>query len=165
VKCSIDSLSIYRLGLAQQAGRIGTFEWDLVTDRVTWSIELEALYGLEPGSFDSNNDQWLATIYPEDRPNVVAELTKSRQLQQGLDIEFQIADPDTNIHWIAVKSSIFLDRTGNPTRTIGIHVDHKFFGDSFDKTTQYSLIEFVFGRRSHNFEVTTIVGEAEPTIA
>jgi two-component system, cell cycle sensor histidine kinase and response regulator CckA len=28
-----------------------------------------------------------------------------------------------NIHWIAVKSSIFLDRDGYPTRTIGIHMD------------------------------------------
>ena len=40
-----------RLGLAQQAGKIGTFEWNICTDNVTWSIELEALYGLAPGSF------------------------------------------------------------------------------------------------------------------
>ncbi|WP_309732726.1 response regulator [Chamaesiphon sp. OTE_75_metabat_556] len=112
-----------RLGLAQQAGKIGTFEWNLVTDQVTWSIELEALYGLAPGSFDNSHAQWLDTIYPEDRPKVEAELSKSRQLRQGLDLEFRIVDPDTNIQWIAIKSNIFLDRTGNPTRTIGIHMD------------------------------------------
>jgi two-component system, cell cycle sensor histidine kinase and response regulator CckA len=112
-----------RLGLAQQAGKIGTFEWNLITDRVTWSIELEALYGLAPGSFDNSHAQWLETIYPEDRPKVEAELSKSRQLRQGLDLEFRIVDPDTNIQWIAIKSNIFLDRTGNPTRTIGIHMD------------------------------------------
>jgi two-component system, cell cycle sensor histidine kinase and response regulator CckA len=112
-----------RLGLAQQAGKIGTFEWNLLTDRVTWSIELEALYGLAPGSFDNSHAQWLETIYPEDRPKVEAELSKSRQLRQGLDLEFRIVDPDTNIQWIAIKSNIFLDRTGNPTRTIGIHMD------------------------------------------
>jgi two-component system, cell cycle sensor histidine kinase and response regulator CckA len=112
-----------RLGLAQQAGKIGTFEWDLLTDRVTWSIELEALYGLVAGSFENSQDKWLATIYHEDRPNVVAALTTSRQLKQGLDLEFRIAAPDASIHWIAVKSSIFLDRTDHPTRTIGIHMD------------------------------------------
>ncbi len=112
-----------RLGLAQQAGKIGTFEWNLLTDRVTWSIELEALYGLAPGSFDHSNTHWLDTIYPEDRPKVEAELNKSRQLRQGLDLEFRIVDPDNNIQWIAIKSNIFLDRTGNPTRTIGMHMD------------------------------------------
>jgi two-component system, cell cycle sensor histidine kinase and response regulator CckA len=112
-----------RLGLAQQAGKIGTFEWNLLTDRVTWSIELEALYGLAPGSFDNSHTYWLDTIYPEDRPKVEAELNKSRQLRQGLDLEFRIVDPDTNIQWIAIKSNIFLDRTGNPTRTIGMHMD------------------------------------------
>jgi two-component system, cell cycle sensor histidine kinase and response regulator CckA len=46
-----------RLGLAQQAGKIGTFEWDLVTDRVTWSIELEALYG-QGVSIGTMTDGW-----------------------------------------------------------------------------------------------------------
>jgi two-component system, cell cycle sensor histidine kinase and response regulator CckA len=120
-----------RLELAQQAGKIGTFEWDIQADLVTWSIELETLYGILPGSFGNSNEAWLETIDPEDRPNVEAELdrwrslwaTESLQLRQGLDLEFRILYPDPNTHWIAVKSSVFLDRNGNPTRTIGIHMD------------------------------------------
>jgi two-component system, cell cycle sensor histidine kinase and response regulator CckA len=112
-----------RLELAQQAGKIGTFEWDITADKVTWSIELETLYGLQPGSFGQNHEQWLQAIYPEDRQIVIAGLAKSRQLGQGLDLEFRIAYPDHNIHWIAVRSSVFLDQMGNPTRTIGIHMD------------------------------------------
>jgi two-component system, cell cycle sensor histidine kinase and response regulator CckA len=136
-----------RLELAQQAGKLGTFEWDIQTDSVTWSIELETLYGLAPGSFGNSNTNWLATIHPEDRPKIGAELNRWRtiafgdgsppnsldfsnildrealQPRQGLDLEFRIADPEGNIHWIAVKSSIFLDRDGHPIRTIGIHMD------------------------------------------
>jgi two-component system, cell cycle sensor histidine kinase and response regulator CckA len=136
-----------RLELAQQAGKLGTFEWDITADRVTWSIELEHLYGLPPGSFGNSNANWLATIHPEDRPKIRAELDRWRiiafgeaspqnslgvsnisgreslQLPQGLDLEFRSIDPATNIRWIAVKSSMFLDRDGHPTRTIGIHMD------------------------------------------
>jgi two-component system, cell cycle sensor histidine kinase and response regulator CckA len=112
-----------RLELAQQAGKIGTFEWDIAADRVSWSIELETLYGIVPGSFGQTHEQWLAAIYPEDRQVAIAGLAKSRQLGQGLDLEFRIAYPDTNIHWIAVRSSVFLDDDGNPARTIGIHMD------------------------------------------
>jgi two-component system, cell cycle sensor histidine kinase and response regulator CckA len=112
-----------RLELAQQAGKLGTFEWDLRTDKVTWSSELETLYGLTPGSFGNSNHKWLETIDPEDRSHIAAELERCCQLGQGLDLEFRIVDSDTNIHWIAVKSSVFLDRTSHPTRTVGIHMD------------------------------------------
>jgi two-component system, cell cycle sensor histidine kinase and response regulator CckA len=112
-----------RLELAQQAGKIGTFEWDIIADKVTWSIELETLYGLLPGSFGDTHEQWLAAIYPEDRQILIAGLAKSRQLGQGLDLEFRIAYPDTNIHWISVRSSVFCDSAGNPTRSVGIHMD------------------------------------------
>ena len=136
-----------RLELAQQAGKLGTFEWDIQTNRVTWSIELETLYGVAPGSFGNSNTNWLATIHSEDRPKIRAELARWRtiafgdgspyksldasnisgkeslQRGEGLDLEFRIADLDRHIHWIAVKSSIFLDRDGHPTRTIGIHMD------------------------------------------
>ena len=120
-----------RLELAQQAAKIGTFEWDMLTDIVTWSIGLEHLYGLLPGSFGDSHDLWLATIEPEDRPAVIAGLEQWRRLSQAgslelrqeLAFEFRIADSDRNIHWIAFKSSVFLDADGNPTRTIGIHID------------------------------------------
>lgn len=40
-----------RLRLAQQAARIGSFEWNVQTGVNTWTPELEAMYGLQPGTF------------------------------------------------------------------------------------------------------------------
>src|SRR5579864_7998664 len=40
-----------RLRLAQQAARIGTFDWNIRTGVNTWTPELEAMYGLPPGGF------------------------------------------------------------------------------------------------------------------
>jgi two-component system, cell cycle sensor histidine kinase and response regulator CckA len=120
-----------RLGLAQQAGKIGTFEWNIQTNQITWSIELEALYGLAPGSFAHSHANWLETIHPEDRPHVELALDRSIQMAQGLDLEFRMIYPDSEIHWIAIKSSIFpigaaatsANRSGNPIRMMGIHMD------------------------------------------
>jgi two-component system, cell cycle sensor histidine kinase and response regulator CckA len=111
------------LELAQQAGKIGTFEWDLLLNQISWSIALEALYGLEPGSFGDDLSNWLKTIHPEDRAQVETEIDRALHFKQGLDLEFRIEYPDASIHWIAVKSNIFPDLNGNPTRTIGIHMD------------------------------------------
>jgi two-component system, cell cycle sensor histidine kinase and response regulator CckA len=109
-----------RLGLAQQAGKIGTFEWDVQRDRVTWSAELEALYGLPAGSFGHQHDHWLAAIHPEDRPHITEALAQSQNSASGLDWEFQILMPSGEIRWIAMKSNIFPDY---PARRIGIHMD------------------------------------------
>ena len=60
-----------RLRLAQQAARVGTFEWNLQTDRDVWTPELEAIYGLRPGEFAKTGAAWQQLLHPEDRTNVM----------------------------------------------------------------------------------------------
>lgn len=137
-----------RLELAQQAGKIASFEWLIQTNDIVWTAELEALYGLAPGSFEGQYEGWMQSIHPDDRPKVEQELWQAVKNGQGLDTEFRIICPSETkrqgeslvlneasspltscccvpgeIRWIAVKSSLFCDRTGNPVRMIGIHMD------------------------------------------
>ncbi len=112
-----------RLELAQQAGKIGTFEWHIQSNAVTWTAELEALYGLAPGSFDGRYDGWVQALHPDDRPRVEQELQAAVTFQQRLDTEFRILCPSGETRWIAARSSLFHDATGQPFRMIGIHMD------------------------------------------
>ncbi|NEQ21523.1 MAG: response regulator, partial [Microcoleus sp. SIO2G3] len=112
-----------RLELAQKAGKIGTFEWNIQSHDVTWTAELEALYGLAPGSFDGRYDGWIQTIHSDDRLKTEQELWQAVKSGQGLDTEFRITCPNGEIRWIAVKSSLFHDKAGKPLRMIGIHMD------------------------------------------
>lgn len=112
-----------RLALAQQAARMGTFEWQLATHAVIWSPELEALYGEPPGSFDGNNDVWLRTIYAEDRPAIAQALEQALEHHTPLDMEFRIHRGSDELRWIAVKSNVFYDHQGCPLRMVGIHMD------------------------------------------
>ena len=112
-----------RLELAQKAGKIGSFEWNIQSNEITWTAELEALYGLSAGGFNGRYDGWLHTLHPDDRANTEQELWQAIHTGQGLDTEFRIILPDGAIRWIAVKSSLFHDHTGKPLRMIGIHMD------------------------------------------
>ncbi|MEB3359539.1 MAG: response regulator [Synechococcales bacterium] len=112
-----------RLELAQQAGKIGTFEWNIQTQTVTWSRELETLYGMAPGEFGGRYDDWLQTIHPGDRPQVEQDLHQAVQNGQGLNLEFRIVKPGQEHGWVTVKSSLFCDGAGAPWRMIGIHMD------------------------------------------
>ncbi|MCD8486369.1 MAG: response regulator [Desertifilum sp.] len=112
-----------RLELAQKAAKIGTFEWNIQSNQFTWTVELEALYGFKPGSFDSQYEQWIQTLHSEDRPKVEQELAQAVLDGQGLDTEFRIIDGHGETRWIAVKSSLFRDDYGNPLQMTGIHMD------------------------------------------
>ncbi|WP_072622361.1 hybrid sensor histidine kinase/response regulator [Spirulina major] len=112
-----------RLTLAQQVGKIGTFEWILETDQVLWTAELEALYGVQPGEFGDRHHTWLQRIYPEDRPRLQQAIDNTRQRHIGLNLEFRIHWPDNTLHWIAVTSTVFPAGDGKPQRLIGLHMD------------------------------------------
>src|SRR5215472_8329498 len=61
-----------RLRLALRAARLGTFERDVRTGRITWSDGLESLYGLPPGSLDGKTTAFFKElIHPTDYEQAV----------------------------------------------------------------------------------------------
>ncbi|MFE4107948.1 ATP-binding response regulator [Almyronema epifaneia] len=108
-----------RLVLAQQAAKIGTFEWHIRSNAITWSAELEELYGLTAQHYDD----WLAALHPDDRATVESAIWQAVSRGHGLDIEFRISSVPNETRWITVKSSLLRDASGLPQRLIGIHMD------------------------------------------
>lgn len=111
-----------RLILAKRAGKIGIFEWNIRTDQMIWSDELESLYGVAAADFDGHCDSWLSMLCEESRERVKAELWRAVTLGRGLDIEFKLAHPNDS-NWIVVKSDLFNGEDGKPVRMLGIHMD------------------------------------------
>lgn len=112
-----------RLTLAQQAGKIGTFEWDIPQNTLVWSAELEALYGNAPGGFQQQQGEWLALVHPDDRDRILQAQTQALNNRCGLNTEFRSLHTSGEIRWMAINSSLFCDRQGHPLRMIGIHMD------------------------------------------
>jgi len=55
---------------AQAIAHLGSWEWDIVSDRVTWSEEMHRIYGLPRGEFIASYQGFLNAVHPEDRPCV-----------------------------------------------------------------------------------------------
>lgn len=47
--------SLERLDLAQQAGHIGVFDWDVQSGRLMWTEEEQRIFGLVPGTFEERS--------------------------------------------------------------------------------------------------------------
>jgi len=111
-----------RLMLAKKAGKIGIFEWDIRTDEMVWSDDLETLYGISTQDFDGHCDSWLDMLCEESRAKVKKELWQAVTLGQSLDTEFKVSHPK-GARWLVVKSALFNGDDGSPARMLGIHMD------------------------------------------
>jgi PAS domain S-box-containing protein len=112
-----------RLQIAQQAGRIGTFEWNIQTNESTWTPELEALYGLPTGSYGGNYQNWVEMLHPDDRAFAQQQMQVAATNGGELEMEFRICRADGNVRWMACRAIVFQDDRGVSLRAIGVNVD------------------------------------------
>jgi PAS domain-containing protein len=58
------------LRLALEAARIGIWDWNILTDKITWSDNYALLFGLEPGTFNGTYEAFNEWVHPEDRESI-----------------------------------------------------------------------------------------------
>jgi len=112
-----------RLRLALEAGRMGVWDWDLVSGHIEWSPNLEPMHGLAPGTFDGTIAGFRALVHPEDRQRVDEAIR--RAIEQGHDyqVEFRNVWPDGSVHWMSGRGTVQHDERGAPTHMIGVGMD------------------------------------------
>jgi two-component system cell cycle sensor histidine kinase/response regulator CckA len=109
-----------RLAHSQQAGRVGTFDWDLVSDHAIWTSELTALYG-EP-ALPTPKETWFQRVHPADLVDATDAVQDA--MDTGvLDVEYRVAWPDGTIRWLHARGLASRDSAGKPIRMLGAVVD------------------------------------------
>ena len=108
-----------RLRLAADAARMGAFELDLQTRRLTWSRKHEELWGFNPGEFDGTFAAFAARVHPDDLPGILAEMDRCQKAHAPYAGEFRVVWPDASVHWIAGMGQYFYDPSGKPLRVRG----------------------------------------------
>ncbi|MBM7117909.1 PAS domain S-box protein [Archangium primigenium] len=111
-----------RLRLAQEAGGVGLFTYELATHRIHVTPQFCHLFGLEPVESLPIADVE-ALIHPEDRHLAsTAEMRLSGQLTTA--VEYRIRQARTGaVRWISRRADLFRDTSGKPLRLIGVVQD------------------------------------------
>jgi PAS domain S-box-containing protein len=112
-----------RLELAQEAGRIGNWDWDLDSGRTGWSPSLFRLLGLDPARVEPSGDAFYACIHPEDRARVVEEGQAAVRGDRPLDSEFRVVLPDGSVRWLASRGEVLRDEAGRPRLCVGVNFE------------------------------------------
>lgn len=108
-----------RLRLAHEAAQLGSWHWNLATGEVVWDEQLEAIYGMAPGTFGRSYEAWLETVLPEDRDQVLAAVQAAWEARSTYVLRNRIRWPDGTLRWIEAHGKVTSDQHGNPTGTIG----------------------------------------------
>jgi diguanylate cyclase (GGDEF)-like protein/PAS domain S-box-containing protein len=113
-----------RLSLAQKAGGVGVFDWDLISGRVVWTELLEELFGLTPGTFEGTYEGWFKYVDAEERPGIEARFQQWME-EQVAQVEFQhrILRADGRSRWMSVAAQFSYLADGTPARMLGTCVD------------------------------------------
>jgi PAS domain S-box-containing protein len=112
-----------RLRLAQQAARIGTFEWNIETGVNTWTPELEAMYGLPAGGFGRTQMSFENLVHPDDRANVAQLVHWAFKTGESTEGEWRVIWPDGVVRWITGRWRVLKSESGEPLRMIGVNID------------------------------------------
>ncbi len=112
-----------RLRLALDAGKMGTWRWDLRTGRIIWDERLEALYGLAPGDFDSSFTMYESLLHPEDREMVLGSVRGGMQRNKPWRFDHRVVWPDGSVHWMEGRGEPVHDRSGAIVGASGVTIN------------------------------------------
>lgn len=110
------------LHVAQVAGGVAAYSFDLVSKTNEWSPASYVMYGFKPDRPVTFED-WLGSIHPDDLPAV--QTVVQQTLERGSDVDhvFRIVRPDGQVRTILDRARVVMDGAGVPARLIGINVD------------------------------------------
>lgn len=109
-----------KLRLALDAAEMGTWEWNVATDGVTWTDRVARIFGLAPGSFKSTLGDYRQRIHQDDVRMVELRIAEAlREPPREYQVEHRILRPDGEIRWIEARGTVFRDDTGRPLRMAG----------------------------------------------
>jgi PAS domain S-box-containing protein len=102
---------------------IGSWEWDPGADRVTWSAELNRIFGLESGTFNGTYEQYLGLVHPDDRDEV--DRTVRGALENGgrFQVGHRVLLPGGQERWVQGLGEVQTDGRGAPVRVTGTAQD------------------------------------------
>jgi PAS domain S-box-containing protein len=112
-----------RLKLAIDAAGIGTYEWDMISDRIVWDEQSERLFGYEAGGFDGTYAGFANRIHPDDSAGVEQVIAASIADRAPFVHEFRVVWPDGSVHWIASRGEFTHEESGRPVRLYGASFD------------------------------------------
>lgn len=113
---------------SQRVAHLGCWSLDLPrlerdTGPVHWSEQVYRVLGYEPGQIEPTVENYLRSVHPDDREDLVARLSKAAADGSTYQTEHRILRPDGTERYVAAQADILHDEFGKPAKMVGIVQD------------------------------------------
>ncbi len=113
-----------RYALATSAGKVGVWEWDTETGKLTGDHILRDMLGYSRDEVPDHVDGLRRLIHPDDVPTVMEDLRAHREGRTPrYEATYRGVHKDSGIRWFVARGSPMPDETGKPLRIVGTTVD------------------------------------------
>jgi len=107
----------------QRLSRTGGWRYDVATDRVESSPEIQRAYAVQPGEDISRPPFWFDRIHPEDRPRVQAQFERSVRERTDYQSGYRIVLPDGSVRYQYATGHPVTNQAGDLVEFIGASMD------------------------------------------
>ena len=108
---------------AQRLANLGSWSWDIVQERITWSEQLYDIYGITPDKFGGTLAEFVGFIHPDDRAQVQASIGDAFKSGKDFSHEERIVRPDGGIRHLHSVGEVIRDGSGAAIRMLGVCLD------------------------------------------
>jgi two-component system cell cycle sensor histidine kinase/response regulator CckA len=108
---------------AQRIARIGSWEWVISTDKITWSEELYGIVGFDPSVPSPGFDGMPRFYVPEDWERLRAAVERTLQTGAPYELDLQMIHADGTIIWTTTRGEAVRDQGGTLVSLRGTVLD------------------------------------------
>lgn len=107
------------LAQAQRMAGLGNWEWNIKTNKLSWSDEVYRIFGLAPHEFGASYDAFLARIHPDDRAIVEGAVNKALVDGDDYMVTHRIITPTGEEKIVQERGEVLLSSLGAPLTMTG----------------------------------------------
>jgi PAS domain S-box-containing protein len=100
----------------------GSWNWDVLNQKVTWSDELYRIFGVPPQSIDPARDA-MRFIHPDDRDAVLNTIEAALRAGQSYNVVYRVRRPDGNERIVQSQGYLVSNEHGEPINVFGTTQD------------------------------------------
>ena len=157
-----------RLTLSLSSGSIGCWDWDILSDIITWDDRMYEIYGQKRSDEVISYATWINLIHPDDRGMIEVKLQSALLSQAEFQTEFRVIHPDGRIYFVESHSVIQRDVLSIAQNMIGVNIDVSEYREAEEVIRQQvergSIIREITQKLRDTLDVSTIFATATEEI-
>jgi PAS domain S-box-containing protein len=112
-----------RLNLALSSAEIGTWDWNIVTGKITWDDRMHDIFGLRRETYSGTYADFERFLHPDDVERVKDAVNSSLGSRDDFDIDYRVVWPNGSVRYITARAAVQRDDAGQPQRMSGVCLD------------------------------------------